>query len=241
MIRILHGTKLTLQQDILALVDRVPQILGYVTYVGLYHLLILHQLLIDLVLIESRLMIQILQNHIFLYAYIGDLIAKILFVCEQLADLETDLCVFIRIEGRDTGLGGTEGFSSQTFLLALVKQDMIRHHNLRTVGYKNLRGRNSLLHNALNLVEQNRNIQCDSISNDAGGVIVKYTRRQAVQRELSVIIYDCVACVCTALKTDDDIRLLSKHICDLALSLVTPVGAYDCFYHSLYPSIRFKY
>ena len=36
-------------------------------------------------------------------------------------------------------------------------------------------------------------------------------------------------------------RLLSKHICDLALSLVTPVGAYDCFYHSLYPSIRFKY
>lgn len=76
MIRILHGTKLTLQQDILTLVDRVPQILGYVTYVGLYHLLILHQFLIDLVLIESRLMIQVLQNHILLHAYIGDLIAE---------------------------------------------------------------------------------------------------------------------------------------------------------------------
>ena len=64
-------------------------------------------------------MIQVFQNHILLHAYIGDLIAKILFVREQLADLETNLRVFIRIEGRDTGLGGTEGLASQTFLLAL--------------------------------------------------------------------------------------------------------------------------
>ena len=94
-IRVLHGTQLSLQQNILSRADSVPEICGHIAHIGSHHFLILHQLLIELVRIESRLVIQIFQKNIFLHAYIRDFITQISLVGKQLAYLETDLCVFI--------------------------------------------------------------------------------------------------------------------------------------------------
>ena len=72
MIRILHGSQLAFQQDVLAFFDRFPQISRYVTYIRLYHLLVFHQLFIDIILFERLCMIQILKKYIFLQNDICD-------------------------------------------------------------------------------------------------------------------------------------------------------------------------
>ena len=56
-----------------------------------------------------------------------------------------------------------------------------------------------------------------------------------MQTEFSVIVYDRVAGIGTALKTDDDIRLFGHHIGDLALAFISPVCAYNCLYHIFPP------
>ena len=53
-----------------------------------------------------------------------------------------------------------------------------------------------------------------------------------MERKLSILIYDCVTGIGSALKTDDHIRLIGQSIGDLALSFVSPVRSYNCFYHS---------
>ena len=52
-----------------------------------------------------------------------------------------------------------------------------------------------------------------------------------MQCKLSIVIYNRVSCIGTSLKSYNDIRLLGKHVCDLTLSFIAPVGANYCFYH----------
>ena len=72
MIRILQGSQLTFQQDVLSFFDSFPQICGYVAHIRLYHLLVAHQLFVDIVLFEGFCMIQILKENIFLQNYISN-------------------------------------------------------------------------------------------------------------------------------------------------------------------------
>ena len=55
-----------------------------------------------------------------------------------------------------------------------------------------------------------------------------------MQREFAVIVHDRVACVRPALKTYDDVGLFSKHIRDLAFTLIAPVRTNYCSYHVLF-------
>ena len=175
-------------------------------------------------------MIQMLQQHILGGAYALQLIPEP-FLIEQLADLEADLRVFIRIKRRDAGFGGAEGLSAQSLLLILVEQDVIGHHHLRPVGHQDLRSGHASVRDGSDLVHQNRNIKRHAVSDDAGGMSVKYAGRKRMQRELSVIVHDRVSRVRSSLKTDDDIGLTGKHIRDLALSFVSPVCSNNRFYH----------
>ena len=52
-----------------------------------------------------------------------------------------------------------------------------------------------------------------------------------MQCELSVLVHDCVARIRAALKADHDVCGISEGIGDLALSLISPVCSYHCFYH----------
>ena len=49
-----------------------------------------------------------LQKDVFFDTYIRNLFRKDCLVLEQLVDLEADLCVFVGIERRDAGFGGTK-------------------------------------------------------------------------------------------------------------------------------------
>ena len=67
-------------------------------------------------------------------------------------------------------------------------------------------------------------------------MIVENTGRKQVKGKFSVIVDDSVTSVAAALETNDNVGFLCQHICDLAFSLVAPVGAYDCSNHVLISS-----
>ena len=48
-----------------------------------------------------------------------------------------------------------------------------------------------------------------------------------MEGKFTVVVDYGVTCICSALKSDDDIGILCKHIGDLAFSFITPVSAYD--------------
>ena len=59
-----------------------------------------------------------------------------------------------------------------------------------------------------------------------------------MKRELAVLVLDCMTRVRSSLETDDDIGVLCQYVCDLSLSFIAPVGAYDSFYHTFPPILR---
>ena len=172
MIRILQGTELTLEEDLLALFQCVPQKSGSVAYEGCYHIAVGVKLFQDILNLQSRFVIQMLKNDILLLQNPGNLVFQELLI-EELADLEADLCIFIRIEGSDSGLCRTEGFLTKTLLLALVKQNVVGHHDLSTVRNQDLRSRNPFVHDALYFFEQKRDVQCHTVSDDACSMVIK--------------------------------------------------------------------
>ena len=56
-----------------------------------------------------------------------------------------------------------------------------------------------------------------------------------MKREFSVVVDDSVAGISAALKADNDVTFFGEDVSDLSLSLVAPVSAYNCFYHSFSP------
>ena len=111
-IRVFQGSQLSLQQDVLAFFDRFVQICGYIAYIRTRP--------------SSCIPSALPEPHPGSAAVCGTdapagrssvsqtrchFIFQSCLVLEQFADLETDLRVFVRIERRDTGLGGTEGLA----------------------------------------------------------------------------------------------------------------------------------
>ena len=94
---------------------------------------------------------------------------------EQFIYLETDFGIFIGIERSDTGLCGSEGFAAKTFFFILIEENMIRHYDLCSVRDHDLRCRNSSLDYFIVFFKKYRNIQSNTISDHACGVVVEYT------------------------------------------------------------------
>ena len=154
-------------------------------------------------------------------------------VIEQLADLEPDLCILIREKWSNPGLGGSEGLSAQTFLLALIKQDMVAHHDLCPVRNQQLRCRHALRRDVLNLLHHERNIERNTISKHIGDLRMANPARKCMKSKLSILVHNRVTGVRAALIADNDIRLVREDIDNLALPLVAPVCADNCLYHNL--------
>ena len=114
-----------------------------------------------------------LKKHILLCRYPYGLLFQQLIV-EQLAHLEADLRVFIRIERSDAGLGGAKRLPSKPLLFIGVELLMIGHHDLRPVRHKDLRFRHASVHNRLHFFEQDRYVQRYPVSDHARRMAVKY-------------------------------------------------------------------
>lgn len=108
---------------------------------------------------------------------------------------------------------------------------MIGHYHLCSVGNHQMRCRYAPLYQLVDLVKYFWNIQCNTVADDVGNMAVEHARRQCVKRKFAVIVDNRMSGICTALKTDDNIRFLRKHICNLAFSFIAPVCTYYCFNH----------
>ena len=91
-------------------------------------------------------MVKMLQQHIFLFSDAYDFLFEQLVV-KELAYLETDLGILIRIKRSDPRLCGTERFSSKALFFISVKIFVIRHYHLCSVGDKDLRLRHTAVNN----------------------------------------------------------------------------------------------
>jgi len=109
---------------------------------------------------------------------------------------------------------------------------MVRHENLGPVRNQNPGLWHAPLHQRLNFLNQIRYIESHTIADDAGGMLVKHAGWKKVKGKLAVIIDNGMACITSALETDDNVRLLGKHIRNLTLSFVTPVSTYNCSNHT---------
>ena len=202
-----------------------------VAHIGRKLLLVLHQLVKYLLLGDGLLVIEVLERGVFDFERVTDLLFEGIGIVIQLVDLKTDLGILVGIEGRNAALGGTEGIFAQTLLLVAVERHMIRHHNLRTVGNDNVRFGNAAVLQLLHFLDEVFNAERNAVADDVGDVPVEHTGGKLVQCKLAVVVNDRVSGVGSALKADDHITVAGEHIGDLALALVAPVCAYDCFNH----------
>ena len=86
---------------------------------------------------------------------------------------------------------------------------MVRHNDLGTVGNENFRLWHSLGDDFPNLLKKHRNIQCHTVTDNAGCMIIEYTGWQRVKRELSVVVDDGMPGIRSSLETHDNVRSLT--------------------------------
>ena len=54
-----------------------------------------------------------------------------------------------------------------------------------------------------------------------------------MQCKFTIVVNNGMSRICSTLEPNNDIRLLAKHICDLAFAFVSPVCSYYCSYHNI--------
>ena len=101
MIRILHGTELTLEQDGLAFLQCLTKELRGIGHIRCDHISLTVHLLEELIVADLRCMIKLTQNRIL---DLDNLVQTILedLLIEELVYLKTDLCILVRIERCDS-------------------------------------------------------------------------------------------------------------------------------------------
>ena len=180
MIRILHGTELTLEQDGLAFLQCLTQELRGIGHIRCDHVSLTMHLLEELIVADLRCMIKLTQDRIL---DLDNLVQTILedLLIEELVYLQTDLCILVREERCDTGLRGAIALTGESRLLECIEENVIWHHNLCTVGYQDLRSRNAGVDDGLQLCTELLDIECDTVSEYGCGVIIEYAARHKVE------------------------------------------------------------
>lgn len=109
----------------------------------------------------------------------GQLILEHGGIVVQLTDLEADLCEFVRIEGGDARFGGAELTVGKAGLLVGIKQNVVGHDDLRTVGDEHTgRGYAALLQ-GVHLPDKILHTEGYAVADDVGHVAVEHARRAA--------------------------------------------------------------
>ena len=136
-------------------------------------------------------------------------------------------------------MGGPVGLSRQSLLLISVLQNMVRHQKLHSVRHQDLRLGYAALHKGLQFLREFRDIESHAVSDHVRDVRGKHAGGQQVQSKAAVLIDDGMARVGSPLEPDNNIRLLGKHIRDLAFSFIAPVCSYDRFYRHMIPPCKY--
>ena len=84
------------------------------------------------------------------------------------------------------------------------------------------------------LCEEDLRVDDDAVADDRRDRGVQDPARDQLEGELLAVDHDPVPGVVAALVADDDVHLLREEICELALALITPLGAHhDRCWHAL--------
>ena len=110
-------------------------------------------------------MIDVLEQKILYFADSLELFFEILVV-KQLADLEAYLRILVRIKRSYTALCRAEFFILEAFLLIGVEHNMIRHHDLRTLGNEDIGLRHACRSDVLYLLDELLDIESHAVADD---------------------------------------------------------------------------
>ena len=102
---------------------------------------------------------------------------------------------------------------------------MVRHDQVRVARDQQPRGVDALGLERVELVEQDLRVHDHAVADDRGHRGVQDPRGDELQRERLAVDDDAVARVVAALVAHDDVHLLGEEVGQLALALVTPLGA----------------
>ena len=233
---ILQRAELSLEQNIFVLGERLPDKgVGVADKRGDFFPIGAadrHQL----ILVKQGLVIDVLERQIFQHADIVELFAQRILI-KQLVELDAALGEFIAEKRRNAAFGGAVGVFAEPLLFIGVQQNMVRHQKLHPVGDEQLRVQTRLAQ-VVQFPAEFVDVQCHAVADDAGDVIIADAAGHQMQRKASVFVDNGVSRICAALESDDNIRLLCKHIGDLSLAFIAPVGADNCSNHMLCASLK---
>jgi hypothetical protein len=104
---------------------------------------------------------------------------------------------------------------------------VVRHDQVRVAGQLHARDVDALTREHVELGDEDRRVDHDTVADDGGDVRVEHAARHQLQREHLVTHDDAVPRVVAALVTNDEVALLRQVVGEAALALVTPLGADD--------------
>ena len=133
-----------------------------------------------------------LEQHIFQGDGGGQALPQPVLV-EQVADLDADLGVFVRVEGGDAALGGAKGLAAQALLLVAVLGDGGRASGSGPAPRRSGWGRGRLAGDGAQLVHQLLDIQCHAVADDVGHMGIEGAGGEDVQGEPAIVVDDGMA------------------------------------------------
>ena len=147
---------------------------------------------------------------------------------EQVADLHAGAAHLVHVAGTDAPAGGADLlFPGQRGLAGLVETLVIGHDQVGVAADKQLFRRNgeSPAGEIGHFREQHTRVDDHAVADHAGLVRVEYARGYDVEDVLLAVDHQGMTGVVAALEADHVIRVPRQQIDDLALALVTPLGA----------------
>ena len=85
---------------------------------------------------------------------------------------------------------------------------MVRHNNLSAVGDDDVGCGYASVLKLLHFLDEVLDAESYAVADDVGDILMKYARRELMQRKFAVIVDDGVTCVRTALKADNDVAVI---------------------------------
>ena len=66
-------------------------------------------------------------------------------------------------------------------------------------------------------------------------MLIKHAGWKEMKGKFAVVVNNGMSCITSALKAYNNVRLLGKHIRNLALAFIAPVSTYNCSDHTINP------
>ncbi len=227
-----QGAQLAFQEDALAGFHRVMEQPGGVLHPGLQALAQGVVLLRQLIRIQGRVVVEVLQEHVFLLQAVHQPLMQQILV-QHLADLDAHLGKLVGVKRRDTGLGGAKLPLAQALLLQGVQEHMEIHQHLGPVGDAQPGVGDVPAQDAVQLVQKGDGVQRHPGADDVHHLRVEDARGHQVEGKLAVLVDDGVAGIGPALEAHHQVGMLRQHVGQFALALIAPVGTNNRTNHVL--------